>query len=477
MIMNDTPKKIITGILSLFLLFSSLSIPNNYARAQVSVPVGDIVNLASHTTSAVQNTWISLKEGALDQIVFQIGQQFLRMMIQDVSKWAAGGFQGSPGFVGNPSGFFRGVADEIGGAFIEEVAPFLCEPFSLNIQMALDFEINANVNIQERVGCTITDVVGNLEGFMSGNFIQGGGWDNWFSISQNEQNNPVGAYLTARGAMAERIGDEEEMNVMELSWGSGFFSQVNEETGEIITPGTTINNQLNQALGSPMRQLELADEFNELIGAVMVGLVSRISGQSGTNLGSGRENPDGLRGEMGRTESTIDDADYWKGDDPDEFHQIQCDEEGLTEEECEARKIDYKSQQEDIRSDVEGEVNGSQTSDEDRPRISTINELEGTNEDNAPVVCYHMDSRRTTELVIVGENFDSDNTEVGFMGRRKSVDTTSGGTRISTTFWFNFINSDYIISGHYQDISVITPHGVDSKTVRIGRWSGSECVR
>ena len=46
--------------------------------------------------------------------------------------------------------------------------------------------------------------------------------------------------------------------------------------GPIKTPGSVVETQINNALPSGMRQLELADEINEAVGAVVSALVTKV---------------------------------------------------------------------------------------------------------------------------------------------------------------------------------------------------------
>ncbi len=292
----------------LFALFLS-PIPTFFSENQPSkaiaqvVPVLDSVNLTQNTTTAgattataaatattaTATTWLTAaKEGALDGIAWALTQAILSRMVSSITDWVNSGFQGSPAFIENPGRFLLGIADEIGGAFIESIAPWLCEPFRLDIQMqlSLHLETSRTTSIPR---CTVTDVIENIEGFLAGDFIQGGrgGWNAWFSLTQNQQNNPHGSYLQTSSEMAVRIEGAQSITLIELDWGQGFLSWKDGD-GNIQTPGTVINNQLNQALPSGMRSLELADEFNELVGALLGQFMNQVfssGGLSGASRG------------------------------------------------------------------------------------------------------------------------------------------------------------------------------------------------
>jgi hypothetical protein len=72
-----------------------------------------------------------------------------------------------------------------------------------------------------------------------------------------------------------------------MNWGQGLLSfQTCEEEdpdskaclkySDIKTPGTVINEQLGRALGSGLTQLELADEFDEIVGALIGQLMEQV---------------------------------------------------------------------------------------------------------------------------------------------------------------------------------------------------------
>lgn len=181
-----------------------------------------------------------------------------------------------PPRIQNPGNFLTGVADQVAGNFIAgSELGFLCEPFKLDIRFALNF--NYTSTFDRKIGCTLTDVLNNVENFTD--FSQGdfakGGWSGWLSVSQNRQNNPYGAYLTSKGELNARITGAKNIELLKLDWGNGFLS-MEDENGNIQTPGTLIENQLALSLGSDVRQLELADEFNEILAALGGQLINQV---------------------------------------------------------------------------------------------------------------------------------------------------------------------------------------------------------
>lgn len=263
--------------LSAFGLFATKT---ERAHAQV-VPVLDAPNLA-------QNTLLTNKELVLDGILTASAKVIIGNITNSIVTWINSGFQGSPAFVDDPGAFLTDVADQVAGNFIAgSELGFMCQPFALDIRVAL--AINYSSAYVQRNYCRLSDVVSNTENFAkftNGDFSQGG-WNSFFEISQNPSNNPLGAQLVAQTEMTRRLFNAVGLKEQELNWGEGFLSfreciASNEETGEcaeygpIQTPGSVIEEQLNSTLGTDLRQLELADEINEIVGALVGQLVKTV---------------------------------------------------------------------------------------------------------------------------------------------------------------------------------------------------------
>lgn len=297
----------------IFILAAFFLIPSNSAHAilgagaptGVFVPSGDIVNTAAIHTTAANEVAQSTKEYTLDYAVNLAAKLMLRSVTNSVVSWINSGFEGSPAFVTDPAGMLQDVGDQIAGDFIAGTElGFLCEPFSLDIRLALNLGYSAD--FVEKNYCRLTGVIANTENFAkytSGDFSQGG-WDSWIQISQNPSNNPLSAFLEAKNELAIRTASGRELEIMKWDWGEGFLSWqecIREdrdgnciEKGPIETPGSVIEKQLNDAVGSGARQLEVADEVNEIVSALVGQLVQTVFTQGLASFGPGGSNSDSL---------------------------------------------------------------------------------------------------------------------------------------------------------------------------------------
>ncbi len=236
-----------------------------------------------------------LRDIPLKSIAWRAKQMVIAKITDDTVNWINSGFEGDPAFIENPQYFFADVANEVTGQFIDELgAGFLCQPFSLQIQIAIA------TPYYYRSQCTVLDVIDNYDAFLD-DFSQGG-WAGWISITQNPQNNPYGAYLLARDELNRRITEKKQNVKDDVSQGGGFLSLKtcvewyqetpeadgcdNAEAGfecdrvctryEKQTPGQTLSAQLNKTISSSVSQLEVSDQISESMIAIAGALVNQM---------------------------------------------------------------------------------------------------------------------------------------------------------------------------------------------------------
>lgn len=287
-------KSVATFVFIVALLVPSLAllVPQK-TQAQLSVPVfetnpaiiapvpGSI--LGNTAATAATTAQLTFKELVLDPLLYIVVKAIITTISQSIITWAESGFEGGPSFVQDPEAFLREVGDQTAGAFIEELAPFLCEPFKISVLGSL--ALDSSKSSFDEISCTLTDVIGNIDDFVNGNF-SAGGMDGWFSMTQNRGNNPYDVYATAQMGIHIQMAGQQAKEVKILDFGRGFLSNRKCEVpdvnggcakwGPIKTPGSVIETQINHTLGSGMRQLEIADEIDEVVAAVISGLVTKV---------------------------------------------------------------------------------------------------------------------------------------------------------------------------------------------------------
>lgn len=257
-----------------------------------------IASAASAISSAATSASIgslAIKEYALDTIAWSLVNIMLKEMIRSVTAWVNSGFEGSPAFITDLTGFLINIADKVAGDFIYGSGlSMLCSPFKLNLQLALGLQYAQTKGYQAK--CTLSSVVNNMESFMNGNFLEGG-WDGWYNMALTPQNNPYGAAYEAQTALTISLINARGEQTKLLDFGRGFFS-MKDSSGKLTTPGAVIETQLNESLGLPANRLTVADELNELVGALFSQLVGQIFS--------------GVGGLLGLTDSSYGDGDYFE---------------------------------------------------------------------------------------------------------------------------------------------------------------------
>tara|TARA_B100000508_G_scaffold60333_2_gene47448 strand:+ start:6311 stop:7690 length:1380 start_codon:yes stop_codon:yes gene_type:complete len=289
-------KLFVTTLLAITLLGGG-SVPQP-ALALVGGPVTEIgPNLVTNTINTVETVAASVKEYVLDGLAWQLANVALEQMTQDIVTWINSGFNGSPAFLQDPGRFLSNIADNVAGDFLEEIGGgFLCSPFSADIQFALEigyYQSGGNTRLADRYSCTLSDALGNVEEFLDNDLSQGG-LEQFFNVAVRPENSPYLLTVDLQRELDGRIFGELEEEKQILEWNGGFLSkrecrEGEEEPnckGDILTPGDTIQNQLNESLGIGRDRLLVANDINEIIGALMNQLVSQALGGARGLLGT-----------------------------------------------------------------------------------------------------------------------------------------------------------------------------------------------
>jgi len=300
-------KLLVTTFATLSLLVGITGAQPAHAQLVVSAPVLEAIkiketievsaNLVQNTINTVQSIADYAKEYVLDGLAWQIGNVALEQMTQDIVTWINSGFNGSPAFLQDPGSFLGQIADNVAGDFLNEIGGgFLCSPFSADIQFALEigyYQSGGQSDLADRYSCTLSDAIGNVEDFLDNDLSQGG-LDQFFNVTSRPQNSPYLLALDLRQELDGRIFGAQEGERQLLDWNGGFLSKreclAGEEepncTGDVLTPGDTIQNQLNDSLGIGRDRLVVADDINEIVGALLNQLVSQALGGAQGLLGA-----------------------------------------------------------------------------------------------------------------------------------------------------------------------------------------------
>lgn len=301
--MQSNLKKAAVGFLSFFIVFGAIAAPR---PAEAIWGVGDVV---------LEVGYNFIKEQGLDAIVWGVINSIIDRLGADIVAWINSGFEGSPAFVSNPERFFRDVGDRVAGEFIAglaygyavnipgvgpvNVGQILCEDFDLQVRAALALNYyQSQGDLEDRYSCRLSEI---------GQNVRNGVFDfNFVASSRGESS--LDRVIELDLELQRQIGDQEETTRTELVGNSGFLNfreclpkedgTMEEQphcTGPTRTPGVVLERQLNQALGLSGQRLTIADEVNEIIGALVNQLMNKVFGADGLTAGySGSE--DGFTG-------------------------------------------------------------------------------------------------------------------------------------------------------------------------------------
>lgn len=295
-------KKIAPIIFICFFVFAPLSHDFRVQKAEAVFGVGDTVfeigqNLFTNIYNTIMTTAEKIKSFGLDGIMWALTNRIIEEMINSTTDWVASGFEGDPAFVTDLEGFLLDTADVAAGEFLlleEGPLQFLCSPFKLDIALALDLQYRGR-GPYYKPECTLSDIAENIDNFLRNDFSDGG-WQRWANMTLDPYGNAYGSTFGASAEYNAYIAGARGTNESILRMGSGFFSDQSCEdvngdgkygTGECVTntPGTVIEGVLNDALDMPNKRLTVADELDELVGALMTQFVSKALDFAG--FGSG----------------------------------------------------------------------------------------------------------------------------------------------------------------------------------------------
>lgn len=245
------------------------------AAGAMSVPVFDTGIFSVTTSVAAATNDVQTKECYLDAIIKNIAKAIVHEITSSIIEWINNGFEGSPTFVTNPEQFFFDIADQELGRMIDGSGlGFLCDPFKIEFQFAM---ISQRSRYRSPSRCTITGIIKNFQKFADTDF-NSGGWPAFVSVSTRWENNGFGSYLNAQSHLESRVASRQNVAKIQLDWGKGFRSLLGKD-GNIKTPGTLLEGQLENSLGHDIRDLELAKEFDDILGALVNYGISTIMKQ------------------------------------------------------------------------------------------------------------------------------------------------------------------------------------------------------
>lgn len=219
-------------------------------KAEAAWPTWNFANVVQSSISAITGTTIAagttvsasmalsnfFKTYVLDTVATAFARAILRKLTAQTVNWINTGFKGNPAFVTDPGQFFMDVGDSTASRyFLGGTSPLnqLCTAFQPQVRLALVKNYLQEDQFQSQ--CTFSKIGTNFEKFTK-DFSQGG-WGAWLTMTQQNQNNPYGAYIEASKQLSARIGIQNTKYEKQLNRGKGFLDF------EVCPQGKTVGEQ------------------------------------------------------------------------------------------------------------------------------------------------------------------------------------------------------------------------------------------
>jgi len=278
-----------------------------------------------HISSLLNDKAGLLKEYVLDPLFWTMANVIIDQFGDAIVNWIRNGFEGSPMFLSDPEGFFRDTANQASGAIIDDLnMEWLCDPLG-KLRINLDFFFPGTDRAKYK--CTFNDIAGNFKNIagrkdlsdwvdvnvnvhqqnivrLYGSDYRYGGFLMWMTTA-GWKNNDLGRTIQLADNAYAAASASVSLGRFTLFNNGGFFgvkkcvewgpAPLKEgEMGppkqkclkkEDSTPGTLVQEQLNQAANGSLKRLQIADEVDEIIGALATTMVGWML--TGGNDGGG----------------------------------------------------------------------------------------------------------------------------------------------------------------------------------------------
>ncbi|HET8581355.1 MAG TPA: hypothetical protein VFL98_02725 [Candidatus Paceibacterota bacterium] len=260
---------------------------------QYAMPVGTLTAIGGtyvpvNDAAVTENTgYLVYKECVLDGVVVNYRQSATADIVRQITKAVNTGNNGGPQFVTNLGNREATIYAQRGLDFLQHDTDTLNPLFKDAVLNASAQQFYAQINgaatpFSGTPGYDPNDIYGSL-----------------WNVANNPSNVPIIAYVQLNQARDSAASQAVGLDINQLEYNNGFISQqksVQVPTAdggtrteqEVVTPGYVISQILTQALGSGYRQLESANQVNEIISSVFSGLTDQVLSGTDGLLGIGQ---------------------------------------------------------------------------------------------------------------------------------------------------------------------------------------------
>ncbi|OGI72669.1 hypothetical protein A3J61_01355 [Candidatus Nomurabacteria bacterium RIFCSPHIGHO2_02_FULL_38_15] len=270
--------------------------------------LGSIFGSVGKSAVKVDDSSANKKESCGDSLAYAASRLVIQNMSKSTINWATSGNNGSPFYPTNYESLYKNIRATEMKTFITELqATDTSNPYNLAFAKSLASKARSEAQtFAEKYKYTGPDAK------FFGDFKKGG-WEAWYKYTLVPQNNTLG-YSRIASEQINKLQETATNTIKEeLQNNAGFLSQkVCDDKGfvpwssdtemakvlaevkknvpsavarakqavcknyKVATPGSIISKQLQDVLGSPLRQAEQVDEINEALGSVFDGIVAKL---------------------------------------------------------------------------------------------------------------------------------------------------------------------------------------------------------
>lgn len=279
--------------------------------------LGSLFGSASSTSVEVDDPKLNKKESCGDSLAYAASRIVIQNIAKQAVNWATTGNNGNPYYPTDYRSLYSNIKSDQVKTFISQLqASETLNPYSGSFAKSLATQARSdNQSFTEKYKYT-----GPGDGFFKEK--SGFNWSDWYKYLQ-PQNNSLGYSQIATRQINNLQNEAAQTTQEELANNNGFLSQkvcddknftawANDaeqsknlaaaargdkaamtrvdqsvcKNFKIATPGSIIATQLQQALGTPLRQAEQVDEVDESLGMVFDQMVAKLVTKGLSNLSS-----------------------------------------------------------------------------------------------------------------------------------------------------------------------------------------------
>jgi len=162
----------------------------------------------------------------------------------------------------------------------EYIAP-ICEAFRNSVRrVAVREYLASENNVRRAFTCSLPRSTNERTAFFNSQPLPDGVWyDMWFSAIQ-PQNNPLGIEASYYASIQRAIAEDDRNTRQMLDWGNGVFPLTDNAEDplaeRVLTPGYIIAQSVGQVISSGFRQLETANEIDQVVANLFGGLTTQL---------------------------------------------------------------------------------------------------------------------------------------------------------------------------------------------------------